>query len=100
MMAGDSISTHRRLSYGQAGVCWAVVAEDGGFAYKINAGSATVSAYAAVSDGLLTLLNATAAMEGAGGAASVVTPKPAIRGSLQNRPTISHDPGHDSFTFS
>ena len=54
------------LVNGQRGVCWAVVTEDGLFAYTINAGSGTISSYAVSPDGTLSLLNAAAATTGAG----------------------------------
>lgn len=54
------------LQNGQRGVCWALVTNDGRFAYTVNAGSGTVSSYAVSPQGTLTLLNPTAATFGAG----------------------------------
>jgi 6-phosphogluconolactonase (cycloisomerase 2 family) len=41
---------------GQAAACWAVVTEDGRYAYTANAGSGTISGYRIASDGRVTLL--------------------------------------------
>ena len=54
------------LVNGQKGVCWAVVTEDGHFAYTINAGTGTISSYSVAPDGTLSLLNAEAATTGVG----------------------------------
>ena len=56
------------LPNGQAAVCWAVVTNDGRFAYTANAGSSTVSSYAVSPEGILTLLDPAAATTGAGSA--------------------------------
>lgn len=54
------------LANGQAGACWAVITEDGRFAFTVNAGSGTLSSYSVAADGKLSLLNAVAASTGAG----------------------------------
>jgi len=54
------------LKNGQAATCWAVVTDDGRFAFSINAGSGTISSYAIAENGTLTLLNAVAATTGTG----------------------------------
>lgn len=54
------------LVNGQRGVCWAVVTDDGLFAYTINAGTGTISSYKVAPDGTLSLLNPVAATTGAG----------------------------------
>ena len=54
------------LVNGQRGVCWAVVTEDGHFAYTINAGTGTISSYSVAADGTLSLLNVVAAATGVG----------------------------------
>ena len=51
---------------GQKGVCWAVVTSNGRYAYTINAGSGTISSYAASPEGFLSLLNPVAASTASG----------------------------------
>jgi 6-phosphogluconolactonase (cycloisomerase 2 family) len=45
---------------GQSATCWAVVTDDGRYAYTANAGSATISSYYLSWEGFLSLLNPTA----------------------------------------
>lgn len=54
------------VTNGQGAVCWAVVTNDGRFAYTINAATATISSYRVSPAGALSLLNAVAASTGAG----------------------------------
>lgn len=54
------------LSNGQKAACWAVVTNDGRYAYVINAGSSTISSYEVSREGYLTLLDPTAAFTGTG----------------------------------
>lgn len=56
------------LLNGQQASCWAVVTNDGRYAYTVNAGSGTVSSYKVSPEGYLTLLNPTAAVTGSGSA--------------------------------
>lgn len=48
----------------QSATCWAVVTDDGRYAYAANAGSGTISSYEVTRHGALSLLNATAGMTG------------------------------------
>ena len=50
----------------QVAACWIAISNNGKFAYTTNAGSGSISSYRIASDGSLTLLNATAALTGAG----------------------------------
>jgi 6-phosphogluconolactonase len=54
------------LSNGQKAACWAIVTNDGRYAYVINAGSSDISLYAVSQEGYLTLLDPTAALTGTG----------------------------------
>jgi 6-phosphogluconolactonase len=54
------------LENGQRGVCWALVTSDGRYAYTVNAGSGTLSSYAASPEGFLSLLNPVAISTGSG----------------------------------
>jgi 6-phosphogluconolactonase len=54
------------LSNGQKVACWAVVTDDGRYAYVINAGSSDISLYAVSQEGYLTLLDPAAAVTGSG----------------------------------
>ena len=54
------------LENGQRGVCWALVTNDGRYAYTVNAGSGTLSSYAVSPEGFLDLLNPSAASTGSG----------------------------------
>ncbi len=56
------------LLNGQAASCWAIVTSDGRYAYVINAGSSDISSYAVSAEGILTLLDPTAAVTGLGSA--------------------------------
>jgi 6-phosphogluconolactonase len=56
------------LKNGQAATCWAVVTDDGRYAYSVNAGSGTISSYEVSTEGDLTLLDPTAAVTGSGSA--------------------------------
>jgi 6-phosphogluconolactonase (cycloisomerase 2 family) len=56
------------LANGQAATCWAVVTNDGRFAFSINSATATISSYKIAENGSLTLLNPVAATTGAGSA--------------------------------
>ncbi|MDE3164931.1 MAG: beta-propeller fold lactonase family protein [Acidobacteriota bacterium] len=79
--AGDSaLSTYRvgddgqlqpisgSVPNGQTAVCWAVVTNDGRFAYTINAATASVSSYRIAPDGTAALLEPVAASAGVGSA--------------------------------
>lgn len=50
------------LANGQKAACWAIVTNDGRYAYTVNAGSGTVSSYEVSREGYLTLLDPTAAV--------------------------------------
>jgi 6-phosphogluconolactonase len=50
----------------QVAACWIAISNNGNFAYTTNAGSGSVSSFRIGADGSLTLLNATAALTGAG----------------------------------
>jgi 6-phosphogluconolactonase (cycloisomerase 2 family) len=50
----------------QSATCWAVVTDDGLYAYAANANSGSISSYAVATDGTLTLLNATAGLTAPG----------------------------------
>jgi 6-phosphogluconolactonase (cycloisomerase 2 family) len=54
------------IANGQAATCWAIVTQDGHFAYSINAGNGTISSYTISEAGTLSLLNSVAASTGAG----------------------------------
>ena len=56
------------LGDGQAATCWAVSPNNSGYAYAANAGSATISSYTIASDGILSLLDATAGATASGSA--------------------------------
>jgi 6-phosphogluconolactonase len=45
------------LTNGQSAVCWAIVTNDGRYAYSVNPGSSTISSYAVSPEGILTLLD-------------------------------------------
>ncbi|MGO8736834.1 MAG: lactonase family protein [Terriglobia bacterium] len=62
---GDLELVTGSLGDGQAATCWAVVTDDGLYAYAANAGTNNISLYG-VSDGALTLLDATAGTTGTG----------------------------------
>lgn len=51
---------------GQTAACWIAISNNGKFAYTTNAGSGTISSYGIAADGSLSLLDATAAVTGAG----------------------------------
>lgn len=51
---------------GQAAACWIAISNNGKYAYTTNAGSGTISSYRIAEDGVLTLLNPTAGVIGAG----------------------------------
>lgn len=55
------------LENGQIGTCWAVVTNDGRYAYSANAGG-TISSYEVSPEGYLSLLDPTAAVPGSGSA--------------------------------
>jgi 6-phosphogluconolactonase (cycloisomerase 2 family) len=63
----------------QAATCWAVVTDDGLYAYAANAGSGSISSYAVEKDGALSLLNATAGMTGTGTAPTDMALSPESR---------------------
>ena len=50
----------------QVAACWIAISNNGKFAYTTNAGSGSISSFEIAADGSLTLLNATAALTGAG----------------------------------
>jgi len=50
----------------QVAACWIAISKNGKFAYTTNAGSGSISSFRIGADGSLTLLNATAALTGAG----------------------------------
>ena len=52
----------------QMATCWAVVPNDGRYAYTANAGSATISSYTIAPDGMLSLLKASAGSTASGSA--------------------------------
>jgi 6-phosphogluconolactonase len=54
------------VANGQLSACWAVVTNDGRYAYTGNAGTSIVSRYEVSPEGFLTLLDATAASTGRG----------------------------------
>jgi len=54
------------LKNGQAATCWAIVTDDGRYAYSVNAGTGTISSYAVSAEGDLTLLDPAAAVTGSG----------------------------------
>lgn len=56
------------LLNGQQASCWAVVTNDGRYAYTVNAGTGTISSYQVSPDGYLTLLDPSAAVTGSGSA--------------------------------
>jgi 6-phosphogluconolactonase (cycloisomerase 2 family) len=56
------------LQNGQAAVCWAVVTNDGRFAYSVNSATRTISSYGISPEGNLTLLEPVAASTGPGSA--------------------------------
>jgi 6-phosphogluconolactonase (cycloisomerase 2 family) len=56
------------LADGQKAACWAVVTNDGRYAYTVNAGNGTVSSYEVSPEGYLTLLGPAAAVTGSGSA--------------------------------
>ena len=53
------------LTNGQAAACWLAVTPNGRFAFSIDAHNAAISSYRIHRDGSLTLVNGTAALEGA-----------------------------------
>src|SRR5215216_401695 len=50
----------------QVAACWIAISKNGKFAYTTNAGSGSISSFRLDEDGSLTLVNATAALTGAG----------------------------------
>jgi 6-phosphogluconolactonase (cycloisomerase 2 family) len=54
------------LTDGQKATCWAVVTDDGLYAYAANATSGSISSYSVATDGTLALLNATAGLTSPG----------------------------------
>lgn len=50
----------------QLGACWVAATNDGGFVYLSNTGSGSLSSYTVGAGGMLSLLNATAAVTGSG----------------------------------
>jgi 6-phosphogluconolactonase len=55
---------------GQTATCWAVVTDDGRYAYTASAGTATISNYGLSREGFLNLLNPTAGSLGTGSAST------------------------------
>jgi 6-phosphogluconolactonase (cycloisomerase 2 family) len=65
---GDLELVTGSLGDGQAATCWAIVTDDGLYAYAANAGSSDISSYGVSPDGMLSLINPTAGTTATGSA--------------------------------
>jgi 6-phosphogluconolactonase len=66
--SGDVEILSGSIPNGQKATCWAVVTEDGRYAYSASAGTATISSYSLSREGFLSLLNPTAGAMATGSA--------------------------------